>query len=82
MRIKSIGLYDKDSRLVEVHSTRASANRSKANYHYEKVFYYVHPEQVRSLGYAQAVDLETIIEFATIHYETEHPNKGNRIAII
>lgn len=76
-KIKSIGFYDKNSALVEVHATMASANRSTVQHSHDRVFYYVYPSQLQLLGYAQAVDLETILKF-----QDETANKGNRIATI
>ena len=62
-KIKSIGFYDSTNQLVEVHATKASADRSTAHHAYDRVFYYVYPSQLQLLGYAQAVDLETILKF-------------------
>lgn len=79
MRIKSIGLYDSNHQLVEAHATKASADRSTVQHNHDRVFYYVYPSQLQLLGYAQAVDLETILKFQD---ENNNQNKGNRIAII
>ncbi len=63
-KAKSIALYDRDHNLLEVHANNASVKRSTADWAHSRVFYEVYPEQVKYLGYAQAVDLETILQFA------------------
>ena len=67
-RILSAGLYrEKDAVLVSVHQTKAQALKAQKedkDFTEVRFFYNIYPSQVAVLSYAQAVDLENIIETA------------------
>jgi hypothetical protein len=72
-RIKSVGVYEADDyRPVETFATKKRAMEYMTAYTastgesvYAEFFYYLTPEQLSVLSYAQARDLEMIIKFAT-----------------
>ena len=68
-RIKSVGVYTGDDfRPLEVFSTKKKAQEFMHSYQdstYAEFFYYLTPDQLSTLSYAQARDLETILKFAT-----------------
>lgn len=72
-RIKSVGVYEADDyRPVETFATKKRAMEFMNDYTastgesvYSEFFYYLTPEQLLVLSYAQARDLEMILKFAT-----------------
>lgn len=72
-RIKSVGVYEADDyRPVETFTTKKRAMEFMNDYTastgesvYSEFFYYLTPEQLLVLSYAQARDLEMILKFAT-----------------
>jgi hypothetical protein len=80
-RIKAVGVYERDDyRPVEVFSTKNKALTFMTDYSvstgqsdvYAEFFYYLTPEQLSTLSYAQARDLEMILEFATLEMSREN----------
>jgi hypothetical protein len=67
-RILSAGLYrEKDLVLISAHQTKAQAVKAQTedkDFTEVRFFYNIYPSQVAVLSYAQAVDLENIIETA------------------
>lgn len=72
-RPKSVGVYERDDyRPIEVFTTKKKAIEYLHAYEvttatpaYADFFYYVHPDQLSVLNYAQARELEMILKFAT-----------------
>lgn len=68
-RIKSVGVYTGDEfRPIQVFATKKKAQEfmySLKDSSYAEFFYYLTPDQLAVLSYAQARDLEMILKFAT-----------------
>lgn len=61
MRLKAVAFYNPNGRIRDVFTTRKSATGSPGE---PKEFYFVYPEQLKYLSYAQAIDLEMILKHA------------------
>jgi len=74
-RIKAVGVYTGDDfRPIEVFATKKKAQEfmhSLKDSSYAEFFYYLTPDQLSTLSYAQARDLEMILEFATLEMTRE-----------
>lgn len=68
-RIKAVGVYQRDDfRPLKVFPTKKKSIEfmdSLQDSTYAEFFYYLTPDQLAVLSYAQARDLETILKFAT-----------------
>ena len=61
MRLKAVAFYNQNGRIRDVFSTRVSSKNQPGE---PKEFFFVYPEQLKYLSYAQAIDLEMILKHA------------------